>query len=129
MPKPSLSPTSPAIHVSLKAANRHRIAHGRRYRRVEWRCDVENLVAKKAGERMGFHQEGVLRKDRIWREVNRDTAVMSMTNSDWRDGTDEALAARLRRRVKGVEGAAHVARRLLQQLDEMEEDEARKKEQ
>ena len=66
------------------------------YRRVELRIDAANARARKSAERVGFFLEGVLRKHRVVRSANRDTALYSMTNGDWRDGA----AARLARLVR-----------------------------
>lgn len=66
------------------------------YRRVEWQCDAQNGRARKAAERTGFTLEGIMRKHTILRSSNSDTCMYSITNSDWRDGAREALAAKLR---------------------------------
>lgn len=71
---------------------------------MEWRCDTDNYGAKKTAERMGFMNEGVLRKHMIWRDANRDTAVYSLTNSDWRDGAADHLEALVKQRLEGVKG-------------------------
>ena len=65
---------------------------------------MDNYGAKKAAERMGFLAEGVLRKHMVWREANRDTALYSLTNSDWRDGAKEQIEALLAKRSEGVLG-------------------------
>eukprot|EP00624_Nannochloropsis_granulata_P004378 evm.model.NODE_31844_length_35418_cov_26.680502.7 len=53
---------------------------------------------------MGFINEGVLRKHMVWREANRDSALYSLTNSDWRDGAAEHLEALVKQRLEGVKG-------------------------
>ena len=75
---------------------------------MEWRCDTDNYGAKKTAERLGFMSEGVLRKHMVWREANRDTALYSLTNSDWRDGAAENLEALVKQRLEGVKGLRKV---------------------
>lgn len=59
---------------------------------MELRIDTANARARKSAERAGFLLEGVLRKHRIVRSANRDTALYAMTNGDWRDGAEARLA-------------------------------------
>jgi len=67
------------------------------YRRVECFLDAGDARGRKAVERAGFLLEGVLRKHRVLRGANVDTALYSLTNSDWRDGgAGERLRAKLR---------------------------------
>ncbi len=53
------------------------------YRRVEWKCDNNNVRSKNAALRLGFSFEGVFRKHLIVKSQNRDTAWFSMTDDDW----------------------------------------------
>lgn len=55
------------------------------YRRITMEIDLRNVVAKKFAERCGFRQEAVLRKHRIQRSRNRDSALYSLLNSDWEE--------------------------------------------
>jgi hypothetical protein len=71
-----------------------------RYRRIEWCCDTDNHAGKRLAGRLGFAAEGTLRKHMVWREANRDSALYSLTNSDWREGAREALEALVQRRIK-----------------------------
>ena len=87
---------------------------------MEWRCDAENISGKKVAERLGFALEGVLRKQMIWREANRDTALFGMTNSDWREGAEDRIRKGLRERIKR-DVATATARSLVKELDEAAE--------
>lgn len=53
------------------------------YRRVEWKCDNENIRSKRAAERLGFVFEGVFRKHMIANGKNRDTAWYAIIDDDW----------------------------------------------
>lgn len=53
------------------------------YRRVEWKCDNNNVRSKNAAKRFGFTYEGVFRKHLIVKSHNRDTAWFSMTDDEW----------------------------------------------
>lgn len=54
-----------------------------KYRRVEWKCDNNNVRSKNAAQRLGFNFEGVFRKHLIVKSHNRDTAWFSMIDDDW----------------------------------------------
>lgn len=54
------------------------------YRRVEWKCDNNNVRSKNAALRFGFQYEGVFRNHLIVKAQNRDTAWFAMTDDDWR---------------------------------------------
>jgi RimJ/RimL family protein N-acetyltransferase len=71
------------------------------YRRVEVACHADDARSRKSIERIGYIFEGLLRKHRIVRNANQDTAIYSMLNSDWRDGGVENLKAKLQE-PKGV---------------------------
>lgn len=75
-------------------------SHHRRYRRIEWCCDADNHAGRKLAARLGFVAEGVLRKHMVWREANRDSALYSLTNSDWREGGHDALETLVKKRIK-----------------------------
>jgi transcriptional regulator of nitric oxide reductase len=85
-----------------------------RYRRVEMRMEDENIVGRKMATAMGFTLEGVLRKHRVVREANWNTAIFSLTNSDWREGAQEGIARRLKLRAKSVRVAN---RSIMDELD------------
>lgn len=53
------------------------------YRRVEWKCDSENLRSRKAADRLGFTFEGIQESHFIVKECNRDTAWFRMLDSEW----------------------------------------------
>ncbi|OQS00255.1 hypothetical protein THRCLA_06095 [Thraustotheca clavata] len=55
------------------------------YRRVEWRCDNNNIRSRKAALSLGFTHEGVLRQHMIIKGLNRDTAVHAALNTEWPD--------------------------------------------
>ena len=54
-----------------------------KYRRVEWKCDNENISSKKAALRLGFEYEGLFRKHMIVKNKNRDTAWFSIIDEEW----------------------------------------------
>jgi RimJ/RimL family protein N-acetyltransferase len=64
--------------------------------RVEFMIDVRNARSQAAVARLGAVREGVLRRHKItWTGHVRDTAVFSITESEWpavRDALDERLA-------------------------------------
>ncbi len=53
------------------------------YRRVEWKCDDQNVRSRAAAQRLGFSFEGVFRQHMIMRGRNRDTAWFAMLDGDW----------------------------------------------
>ena len=53
------------------------------YRRIEWKCDNENIPSKNAAVRLGFTFEGLFRNHMIVKEKNRDTAWYSIIDSEW----------------------------------------------
>lgn len=53
------------------------------YRRVEWKCDNNNVRSKNAALRFGFRYEGLFRKHLIVKSHNRDTAWFSITDDEW----------------------------------------------
>jgi len=60
------------------------------FQRVEFCVDVNNLASRRAIERIGAQQEGVLRNHLCLRGRKRDSVVYSCINDDW-----PALKARL----------------------------------
>lgn len=53
------------------------------YRRVEWKCDSNNLPSRRAAERFGFKYEGLFRQHMIVKGKNRDTAWFSILDNEW----------------------------------------------
>ena len=53
------------------------------YRRIEWKCDNENIKSKNAALRLGFKFEGLFRKHMIIKNKNRDTAWFSIIDDEW----------------------------------------------
>lgn len=56
-----------------------------KYRRVEWKCDNENIASKNSALRLGFEYEGLFRKHMIIKNKNRDTAWYSIIDDEWPD--------------------------------------------
>lgn len=52
-------------------------------RRLEWKCDSQNVRSRQAAERLGFTHEGTFRQDMIVRGQNRDTAWFSLLDHEW----------------------------------------------
>ena len=53
------------------------------YRRLEWKCDDENLASKNAAKRFGFTFEGRFRDHMVVKGLNRNTAWFSIVASEW----------------------------------------------
>lgn len=53
------------------------------YRRVEWKCDANNLRSRNAAQRLGFRFEGVFRQHMLVKGQNRDTAWFSIVDHEW----------------------------------------------
>ncbi len=53
------------------------------YRRVEWKCDAENIRSRAAALRLGFEFEGIFRQHMMVKGRNRDTAWFAMLDGDW----------------------------------------------
>lgn len=53
------------------------------YRRVEWKCNDNNLASKQAALRMGFIYEGLFRQHMWVKGENRDTAWFAILDGDW----------------------------------------------
>ncbi|MCB1548042.1 MAG: GNAT family N-acetyltransferase [Hyphomicrobiaceae bacterium] len=53
------------------------------YRRYEWKCDSLNTPSWRAAERLGFRFEGIFRQAVIYKGRNRDTAWLSVIDSEW----------------------------------------------
>lgn len=52
-------------------------------RRLEWKCNTENVRSKAAAERFGFSYEGTFRQHRVIKGRNRDTAWYAMLDTEW----------------------------------------------
>jgi len=53
------------------------------YRRYEWKCDALNAPSIAAAKRLGFRFEGVFRQATTYKGRNRDTAWLSVIDSEW----------------------------------------------
>ena len=53
------------------------------YRRLEWKCDSNNLPSRRAAIRLGYTFEGIFRKHMIVKGRNRDSAWFSITEDEW----------------------------------------------
>jgi len=53
------------------------------YRRMEWKCDVENVRSRAAALRLGYSFEGIFRQHMVIKGLNRDTAWFSMLDHEW----------------------------------------------
>jgi len=53
------------------------------FRRLEWKCDSENLRSRKAAKRFGFTYEGDFRQHMVIKGRNRDTSWFSLLDSEW----------------------------------------------
>lgn len=54
------------------------------YRRIEFVVDVSDYARRRLARALGFELEGVLRKHMIVDERNRDSALYSLLNTDWK---------------------------------------------
>jgi RimJ/RimL family protein N-acetyltransferase len=62
------------------------------YRRLVWRCDSLNAPSRRAAQRLGFIEEGILRADRVAKGKRRDTASLSIIEDEWLSCRDAILA-------------------------------------
>jgi len=53
------------------------------YRRYEWKCDSLNAPSWRAAQRYGFRFEGIFRQSVVYKGRNRDTAWLSIVDSEW----------------------------------------------
>jgi RimJ/RimL family protein N-acetyltransferase len=53
------------------------------YRRYEWKCNALNARSRAAALRYGFRFEGIFRQADVVKGRNRDTAWLSITDSEW----------------------------------------------
>lgn len=60
------------------------------YRRLEWRCDPGHAASRRAAERFGFTQEGILRQTMWTKSRSWDTVVYAILDREW-----PAIEARL----------------------------------
>ena len=65
------------------------------YRRIQLSLDTQDAVGKKLPGRLGFTFEGVLLKDMIVKDANRDSIIYGMLNSDWKKGARTTLFTNL----------------------------------
>jgi RimJ/RimL family protein N-acetyltransferase len=62
------------------------------YRRLVWKCNALNAPSRRAGERLGFTYEGVLRSHLVVKGRQRDTAYFSILADEWPACRDALLA-------------------------------------
>lgn len=62
------------------------------YRRLEWRCNPENVASMRAARRFGYTLEGILRQNTWLKGRNWDTAIFAIIDGEW-----PAIADRLKR--------------------------------
>ena len=80
------------------------------YRRVEWKCDAENVRSRAAALRLGFEFEGIFRQHMIVKERNRDTAWFAMLDRGWprrRAHFERWLASEGKESLSKLNGIAH----------------------
>lgn len=53
------------------------------YRRFEWKCNERNMPSRRAAARFGFTFEGIFRQHMVTKGRNRDTAWLSMLDTEW----------------------------------------------
>lgn len=53
------------------------------YRRLEWKCDADNVPSRRAAERFGFTYEGTFRQHMVLHGRNRDTAWFALLDHEW----------------------------------------------
>jgi RimJ/RimL family protein N-acetyltransferase len=66
------------------------------YRRMQWRCNAQNMRSRGAAKRLGFRFEGIFFNHLIYKGKNRDTAWYSILDVEWpelRDIFEQWLAA------------------------------------
>lgn len=56
------------------------------YRRIQYSIDSMDTNGKKLAGRLGVTQEGLILKERVVKESNRDSIIYAMLNSDWSKG-------------------------------------------
>ncbi len=62
------------------------------YRRLVWKCNALNEPSRRAADRLGFTYEGILRAHMVVKGHERDTAMYSITESEWPSRRDAMLA-------------------------------------
>jgi len=65
------------------------------YRRIQLLIDSQETTGKKIPGRLGFTQEGLLPKNRIFKDSNSDSIVYGFLNSDWDRGARAFLFKKL----------------------------------
>ncbi|MBX2884570.1 MAG: GNAT family N-acetyltransferase [Granulosicoccus sp.] len=55
------------------------------YRRMQWRCNAQNVRSRRAAQRLGFRFEGIFYNHLIFKGKNRDTAWYSILDNEWAD--------------------------------------------
>jgi RimJ/RimL family protein N-acetyltransferase len=76
------------------------------YRRIHAACDSQHSGAIKFLTNIGFTSEGVRRKDTLIGEISRDSAVLSLLNSEWNSrGQKTGIKDKLFKVIYGVAAA------------------------
>ena len=53
------------------------------YRRLEWKCNAQNMASRRAAQRLGLTFEGVFRQASVVKGRNRDTAWFAAIDAEW----------------------------------------------
>jgi RimJ/RimL family protein N-acetyltransferase len=53
------------------------------YRRLEWRCDPSHVASRRAADRFGFTEEGILRQTMWAKGRSWDTVVYAILDREW----------------------------------------------
>jgi RimJ/RimL family protein N-acetyltransferase len=53
------------------------------YRRMQWRCNAQNIASRAAARRLGFRFEGISFNHLVVKGRNRDTAWYSILDTEW----------------------------------------------
>mmetsp|Transcript_7204 Transcript_7204/g.8208 ORF Transcript_7204/g.8208 Transcript_7204/m.8208 type:complete len:506 (-) Transcript_7204:181-1698(-) len=90
--KPSSEGTAESIEACFLLMDRL-FALG--YRRIQLSIDSMDTKRKKLSGQLGFTQEGMILKDMVVKESNRDSIIYGMLNSDWDNGARGVLFKKL----------------------------------
>jgi RimJ/RimL family protein N-acetyltransferase len=65
------------------------------YRRIQYSIDAQDVEKRHLASRLGFTLEGILYKQMIVKDANRDSGIYGLINSDWKNGARNALYRKL----------------------------------
>jgi RimJ/RimL family protein N-acetyltransferase len=78
---------SPTLQRTIAATELQYLLAGKAfrdgYRRLEWKCDSNNLASSRAAIRLGYSFEGIFRQHMIVKGRNRDSAWFSISDNEW----------------------------------------------